>query len=377
MEGDLKHVNDSGTFDSSVEWPTLIHVTHWKAGSQWIHRILRGCAPDRVVDPEEDNAQFLKRPIRSAMIYPTVYLTKEEFDKIALPPFSRRFVVIRDLRDTLVSLYFSVKISHPDSGPEFGRIRSELRALGHERGLLWLLDTPEFHHLADIQQSWQQAGEPLIRFEELVERDEDLLENLLLHQCRLPVDRHMLREVVRASRFEALTGRRRGEEEIRSHYRSGLAGDWHNHFTERVTAAFKDRFGALLLATGYEQDLDWQARGRADNRYSSPQAADAPEQEHVHDLRSELEHRLALINRLDADLKRAQTDCNEKEREIVYLHGESEARLNLIKRLHADCHEKDTQIASLHNEAEARLDIIRRLDADLKRALARLRDIEK
>ena len=67
-----------------------------------------------------------------------------------------------------------------------------------------------------------------------------------------------VREAVLACRFEHLTGgRRRGQEDVRSHERKGVAGDWRRHFTDRVTRAFKERFGDLLVATGYEKDLHW------------------------------------------------------------------------------------------------------------------------
>ena len=47
------------------------------------------------------------------------------------------------------------------------------------------------------------------------------------------------------------------EEDVRCHERKGIAGDWRNHFTERVKLGFKHRFGDVLLATGYERDNDW------------------------------------------------------------------------------------------------------------------------
>jgi hypothetical protein len=37
----------------------------------------------------------------------------------------------------------------------------------------------------------------------------------------------------------------------------GIAGDWRHHFSERVKKAFKARYGGILVATGYERDLDW------------------------------------------------------------------------------------------------------------------------
>jgi len=54
-----------------------------------------------------------------------------------------------------------------------------------------------------------------------------------------------------------LTGRRPGQEDIHAHQRKGIAGDWRNHFTTRVKEVFKQRYGHVLIATGYEPDLNW------------------------------------------------------------------------------------------------------------------------
>ena len=67
-----------------------------------------------------------------------------------------------------------------------------------------------------------------------------------------------VRDAVIACRFESLTGgRSRGQEDVESHERKGVAGDWRNHFTGRITSAFERRFGELLIATRYEKDLHW------------------------------------------------------------------------------------------------------------------------
>src|SRR5205823_5007254 len=90
--------------------PTVLHVTHWKGGSQWVRRILHELVPDRIVAPaNQEQDQFLTWPIQAGKVYPTVYVTKEQFDLVGIPACHRRFVIIRDLRDTLVSLYFSLK----------------------------------------------------------------------------------------------------------------------------------------------------------------------------------------------------------------------------------------------------------------------------
>ena len=102
------------------------------------------------------------------------------------------------------------------------------------------------------------SGEPLIRYEDLLGHDLDILERVLLGECQLPVSRERLREVILSSRFERLTkGRERGQEDLMAHARKGIAGDWRNYFSDRVKQSFKTRYGGLLVATGYEQDLSW------------------------------------------------------------------------------------------------------------------------
>jgi hypothetical protein len=239
--------------------PAVFHITHWKAGSQWIARILRDLVGDRLVLPVNSlQDQFLKWPIQPGMVYPAIYVSKEQFDQVSKPSNCRRFVIIRDLRDTLVSLYFSVKISHALPA-QLASMRTALSQRDHEAGLLYTMEN-WLPGVAVIQESWLRAQEPLLHYEDLLENDLEILERLLLEQCQLRVTPAQLREVVLASRFECLTGgRQRGQEDITAHERKGISGDWRNYFTDRVTRAFKERFGKLLIATGYEEDLAWRA----------------------------------------------------------------------------------------------------------------------
>ncbi len=241
---------------SRGEPPTVFHITHPKAGSQWIHRILRECMGPRVVVPEEFGEQFLERPLLPHQVYPTLYLTKQQFDSVPLPTDWRRFVVIRDLRDTLVSVYFSLKVSHVVISDTIQGWRERLPHVSQEEGLLLILEE-WLHFAAAIQWSWWEADEPLIRYEDLLNNDLEILRRVLLKECELGVPRQRFEEVIYACRFEQVTGRRLGQEDRSAHERKGVAGDWRNHFTPRVVRAFKDRFGGLLMDLGYERDLDW------------------------------------------------------------------------------------------------------------------------
>jgi len=183
-------------------------------------------------------------------------MTKEDLAKVA-PLDAKLFVVIRDLRDTLVSAYFSIKYSHPMVNDEIVALRRKLLELDQEAGFLHLLDD-WLPQCARIQLSWIEAGEPVLKYEDLLEDDLELLKSALIQKCGLPVSPEDLRKAILDNRFESLTrGRKRGAEEILAHERKGVAGDWRNHFTERIKAAFKARHGGVLVAAGYEKDLCW------------------------------------------------------------------------------------------------------------------------
>lgn len=238
--------------------PAVFHVTHWKAGSQWIYKILHQCTRERIVHPKlPNNSQFLDVPVEQGKVYPTLYIEKPDFDRAAKPAFWTKFIVIRDLRDTLISGYFSLKVSHPVISDWIESFRVELQSLDTEAGILRVMDE-WLPASARIQQSWIESGEEIIRYEDLLQDDLEILERVLIDECRLPVTRERLREVVPANRFEALTkGRQRGREDACAHERKGVVGDWRNHFTPRIAEAFKDKYADLLIATGYERDSHW------------------------------------------------------------------------------------------------------------------------
>ena len=236
--------------------PTILHITHWKAGSQWIRKILDECAPGKTIKPEVEEAQVRYYPIQRGMVYPTVYLTRQELDNVRLPAGTRKFVVIRDLRDTLVSAYFSFKFSHPILTRDNQQVREALAPLNAEAGMIFLLDR-FLASCANIQLSWLESDELVLRYEDLLQSDVDILTNALIDRCGLHIEPEHLRATIVANRFENIAGRPRGQEDRSAHERKGVAGDWRNHFTPRVTKAFKARFGGLLVATGYEKNLDW------------------------------------------------------------------------------------------------------------------------
>jgi Sulfotransferase domain len=273
--------------------PTIFHITHPKAGSQWVAEILKHSAPERfvpwrIVDPHAilgyGLPRFYVEPFVRGNIYGTIYLTREEFQKtvsglfwrakdgtfcyprrvfgnwwnyrIRRSPY-RSFVVIRDLRDTLISLYFSTKQSHELIVDRLTQIRHFLTNSSEEDGLIYLLSEQICQHSARIQASWLGAPDVLLlRYESILSNEYTFFEQLTEY-CQIDVSRERLQDTVRSNIFAVATGRKRGDEDVNAHLRKGIVGDWRNHFTERVKTQFKRQYGKLLIDTGYEKDLSW------------------------------------------------------------------------------------------------------------------------
>lgn len=233
---------------------TVFHITHWKAGSQWLHKILNYCASQRIVKPEGTLNYFMHQTIMPGRVYPTLYATLEEFNTAILPQKWTRFVIIRDLRDTLISLYFSTKVSHSLDNEKIIQFRKKLNEISMEQGLMLLIDDI-LPLSARIQSSWVNAKEPIYKYEDLLTHDLQILIPLL--SKTLQISETFAEQAILAHRFESLTGRKPGEEKIEAHERKGQAGDWKNYFTDAIKDYFKEKFGHLIIQAGYELNNNW------------------------------------------------------------------------------------------------------------------------
>lgn len=241
--------------------PTVFHITHQKAGSQWVAEVLKYCAPDRIVLPKDEEAHFRTDSLKRGRVYLTVYVSKPDFDAVihATPDFARHplicFVIIRDLRDALVSAYFSYKNSHPILAEKHRRRRQMLRRMDQEQGMLYMMDEVLTGYAA-IQTSWMNSQALLIRYEEILADEYTLFERMIAY-CQIDIEPRRLHTIITNNSFRMISGRNRGQEDVMSHQRKGIAGDWRNHFTPRIRDRFKQQYGDVLIKTGYEHDDSW------------------------------------------------------------------------------------------------------------------------
>lgn len=270
---------------SLADQPTVFHITHQKAGSQWVREILKYSAPEHFVSQELNNKQLTHRAVQAGKVYAAVYMNRDQFLSL-LEPFNRKltrtdffktpevylqnwyhfvvrkkhyrcFTVIRDLRDTLISLYFSRRYSHPLLTREHFELRAYLEYAPFDEGLLHLMQT-ELAAIAQIQTSWIRHPGLLIRYEELIENAQDCFHRMIQY-CEINISHSELGRIVENNLFENASGRARGVQEINSHLRKGISGDWKNYFSPAIIDEFKTRYGDILIQTGYETDLNWES----------------------------------------------------------------------------------------------------------------------
>jgi lipopolysaccharide transport system ATP-binding protein len=136
-------------------------------------------------------------------------------------------------------------------------MRERLRDKTETEGLTEVMNDDGLDKAARIQRSWLGAGEVVLRYEDLIANDVSLLVELFVEKLGLPVMAKEIERVVVSQRFDTLYGRKLGEEDVMSHGRKGVAGDWKNHFTRQMAELFHARYGDLLKDTGYESDASW------------------------------------------------------------------------------------------------------------------------
>lgn len=242
--------------ESDESLSTVFHITHYKSGSQWVLAVLNEVAKNRIVEPQVAANHVTQQPIIPGRIYPCVYLPKPKF-LAANPPENRKvFIVIRDLRDTLVSLYFSVRNSHEMVNPAQQALRDALRTNNIAEGMILLMEK-RLHVSAEIQKTWISSEHLLVRYEDLI-RNERAGFKKIISYCDIQVRDAALNAVIDLHSFEKRAGRKPGEEDVNSHHRKGIVGDWQNYFDQKLTDEFKKRYGDVLIKTGYEKNLNWR-----------------------------------------------------------------------------------------------------------------------
>jgi hypothetical protein len=238
-------------------YENLYHFTVHKTGSQWIKSLFS----DPVVYRHCGLLPYVPRLARGnrrsvpppGHVSLSAFLPYERYRSIPKPDAHRAFFVLRDPRDIVVSSYFSLRGSHAPMG-DIPRVRKVLRENPVRDGLLHVIGYLADKGLYRTLRSWALAPGAdtfrLFRYEDLTgERQQDEVDRLMRH-CGIVIPPADLAALLARYSFARMRSTP-GDSGTNSHYRSGRAGDWRNHFDDDVHRAFVAATGDLLEVLGY------------------------------------------------------------------------------------------------------------------------------
>lgn len=178
------------------------------------------------------------------------------------------FHVVRDPRDICVSAYYSHLYSHPtDVWPELEEHRKQLQACSKDDGLLLEMEFRRGEFTEMLSWNYDNPNIFEIKMEELTLEPEKMFKEIFSFLQLLYLDDPRkgkislasLEAILHENRFDKKSGgRQKGREDVKNHYRKGVAGDWRNHFEPVHMEFFKANYNDLLITLGYEETGYWE-----------------------------------------------------------------------------------------------------------------------
>ena len=162
-------------------------------------------------------------------------------------------LTVRDPRDTLISAYWHIRNDKTHVNHSYAR-SLELAEW------LWLESdtTTAREHPASWLRGWMEHRDVersmVVRYEDLIAETSpvfrSLLEFLGIDHGELDVD-----GIIETNSFEAVTGRKRGEQNTESFVRKGSPGEWRDLYDEGLRRRFAASSEDIVEAFGYEPTL--------------------------------------------------------------------------------------------------------------------------
>lgn len=284
---------------------------HHKCGTTWIMKVIAqvfrhmGIKHDHFYSPKtwgynQDNQYTLDKVVDD-LHSDFIGYTSADLRYIGNIKKFRGVHVIRDPRDIVTSAYFSHLYSHPTTDwPELIEFRKKLEKMPKDKGFLANMkftaglsvdgiDLELFKSMLNWDYTRSNILE--VKFEDMIMnpynsfiqffnhfgfiQNENLtsvgiiyhfvrdniqkilrITNLRLKSNRIP-DWYVLYSVYMQDFSRLTSGRVEGQENIKSHFRKGISGDWKNHFNQQHKKFFKDNYNDLLIKMGYEKNDNW------------------------------------------------------------------------------------------------------------------------
>lgn len=268
----------------------LLFLGHHKAATTWCQTLLRDiCRELNLKMGVANTAEEFRNNLRNYFDQRTcdfLCWTNAEYSYLEQLDDFRAFHLIRDPRDMAVSAFFSHRNSHPTAGwAELDDHRKRLLQLDPKEALLCDLEftrrlpTNGYEvRPIDSMNEWNYRDERVyeVRFEELFQNPYFYFIEILNHLGIACEEAGRTRELIhylfakhtgtlgslptwrilallRKHDFRKLTGGRKpGVQDVSSHLRKGVPGDWVNHFGTEHIARFKEYYPTVLTGLGYQ-----------------------------------------------------------------------------------------------------------------------------
>lgn len=230
-----------------------------------------GVRPD---PPEWDPYKFDKTysSLANGQVLCAHYPLSEDVKKLVLQPDVLAIYLYRDPRDAAVSaaLYIKNVLTHHALYGLFSELsNSDAIAFMLNGGILKTAgDTTEkgcdyinhegMKYFCDAALEWvAEPGVVKIRYEDFMHDPVACLKTAL-QKVGVEINETRAQKVASKLNFSTFSeGREKGEENVKSHFRKGVSGDYVNHFNGLHKAICKQRIGQHLITLGYEKDLCW------------------------------------------------------------------------------------------------------------------------
>lgn len=245
--------------------PQRVYLLTWyKAGSQWARDLLTHRLAARASGLSNSGASFNCLEVEEWPAVPAgsfagpIYCPRPIEWERHRGPTDRAVVLLRDPRDIVVSLAYSLTFSHLPT-PVTDQLREGLLRLPMtQRLMLAMMQFRRPRAFADWGQAgWGPRGSVFVTSYERLTADAHGELTAIFEYLGWSVSPADVARIVEDLSFETRTGRPRGQEDPLSHLRKGTPGDWRTHFDRLAGLTFELHTWGNVVRSGYESDPRW------------------------------------------------------------------------------------------------------------------------
>jgi hypothetical protein len=249
-------------FVQGREPTVIIHCCYHKVGTVWFGRVLREVAAQFGLTYGAGSTYREIREFETSR-NPKIFLDVGSHVQLESLGNYVGSHMIRDPRDLVVSGYFyhrwtSEAWANLPMAEFRGRTYKEyLNDLGQDEGLIAEIRRVAFwvSHMA----AWNFENDRIfeIRYEEIIVDEDPVFEGLFKHYGFGEKAISKSRDIARKYSIRRLKKAPKGEDDQKSHLRSGRVGEWRKYFKAEHKKLFKELYPGVMAKLGYENSDDW------------------------------------------------------------------------------------------------------------------------